>query len=328
MVQIPTLVQELNLRNQTNAVIMDTARFTIEQFNLFFTASNPAPAKLTSQLADCRSAYDRMNASYAMQMKSLDTSEIKSMDDEGDQLVYAVTGTVEAFMRMTFDAEKQRKAQVFNEFIRKYKIDTRENMISEWSKIQQACEEWAESAVLQEAATALGLAGAMARLQAIATTLRQTITQRSAEAPEAQAMQKAREAFYPEYRTLILLLNAFAAVDEDATRFSQLIGTLNRNIDYVRIHAMSGTSASGGSGTGGSGTSGGTSTDGGSTDPGTTTDPENPGTGGGGSTDPGTTTDPENPGTGGGGTTPDPSQGGGGSTDPEPDPDGGSDSDE
>lgn len=73
--------------------------------------------------------------------------------------MYAVTGTVEAFMRMTFDAEKQRKAQVFNEFIRKYKIDTRENMISEWSKIQQACEEWSESAVLQEAATALDWPG-------------------------------------------------------------------------------------------------------------------------------------------------------------------------
>lgn len=291
MVQIPALVQELNLRNQTNAVIIDTARFTIEQFNLFFTASNPAPAKLASQLANCSAAYGRMNSSYAVQVKSLDTADIKNLDTEGDQLVYAVTGTVEAFMRMAFDPEKQRKAQVFNEFFRKYNIDTRENMISEWSKIQQACEEWSETTALQDAATALGLAGAMARLQEVATTLRQTITQRSAEAPEAQAMKNAREAFYPEYRTLILLLNSFAAVDDDPTRFSQLIGTLNRNIDYVRIHAMSGTSAAGTSGTGGGGSS--------------TTDPENPGT-----------TAPADPGTSGGGSTdPDPGTSGGGSTD-------------
>ena len=139
MEQIPTLVQELNLRNQTNAVIIDTGRFTIEQFNLFFTQSNPAPAKLARQLTSCSSAYDRMNASYAVQVKSLDTAEIKGLDQEGDQLVYGITGTVDAFKRMTFDAEKQRKAQVFDLFFRKYGIDPRENMIAQWSKIQQAC---------------------------------------------------------------------------------------------------------------------------------------------------------------------------------------------
>lgn len=293
MVQIPTLVQELNLRNQTNAVIIDTGRFTIEQFNLFFTASNPAPAKLALQLTSCSSAYDRMNSSYAVQVKSLDTADIKGLDTEGDQLVYGVTGTVDAFKRMTFDAEKQRKAQVFDLFFRKYGIDPRENMISQWSKIQQACEEWSGSAELQDAATALGLAGAMARLTEIATVLRQKITERSAEAPEAKAMQNAREAFYPEYRTLILLLNSFAAIDDDVNRFSQLIGTLNRNIDYIRIHAMSGTSAAGTSGQGGGGTGTGSNEN------------ENPSTGGsgqgenGGGTTPTTPDTPSDPGTGG-----------------------------
>ena len=302
MVPIPILVQELNLRNQTNAVIIDTARFTIEQFNLFFTPSNPAPAKLALQLTSCTSAYDRMNASYAIQVKSLDTADIKGLDTEGDQLVYGVTGTVDAFKRMTFDAEKQRKAQVFDLFFRKYGIDPKENMISQWSKIQQACEEWSGSAELQDAATALGLAGAMARLSQIATTLRQKITDRSAEAPEAKAMQNAREAFYPEYRTLRLLLNSFAAIDDDPTRFSQLIGTLNRNIDYIRIHAMSSSSAAGTSGQGGGGST---------TSPENTDTPENPGTGdnqGGGTTPTNPTTPenpdtPDNPGTGGTGGT-------------------------
>ena len=208
MVEIPILMQDFNLRNLTNAVVVDTARFTIEQFNLFFTSSNPAPAKLARQLVSASSAYDRLNGAYALQMKSLDTEDISNLDSEGDQLVYAVTGTAEACMRMAFDAEKQRKAVVFNEFWRKYKVDAKENMISEWSKIQQACEEEAGSAELQAAAEALGLTGAMARLATIATELRRKITERSAEAPEAQAMKNAREAFYPEYRALILLLNA------------------------------------------------------------------------------------------------------------------------
>lgn len=301
MVQIPTLVQELNLRPQTNAVIIDTARFTIEQFNLFFTPSNPAPAKLALQLTSCSSAYDRMNASYAIQVKSLDTADIKGLDTEGDQLVYGVTGTVDAFKRMTFDAEKQRKAQVFDLFFRKYGIDPKENMISQWSKIQQACEEWSGSAELQDAATALGLAGAMARLQEIAAVLRQKITDRSAEAPEAKAMQNAREAFYPEYRTLILLLNSFAAIDDDVNRFSQLIGILNRNIDYIRIHAMSGTSAAGTSGQGGTGTTTPTTPDNGSDNP-STGDGDNQG-GGTGTITPTNPDTPSDPGTGGGGST-------------------------
>ena len=296
MVPIPILVQDFNLRNLTNAVVIDTGKFTIDQFNLFFTASNPAPAKLAQQLASSSSAYDRMNAAYALQMKSLDTADISSLDSEGDQLVYAVTGTVEAFMRMAFDAEKQRKAQVFNEFWRKYKIDAKENMISQWSKIQQACEEEAGSAELQAAAEALGLTGAMARLSAIATELRQKITERSAEAPEAQAMKNAREAFYPEYRALILLLNSFAAVDDDPTRFSQLISTLNKNINYVRIHAMAGGSAAGtsnsgggdgsstgsdtGSGDSGSGSGSGSGSDSGSGDSGSGTGTDTPGGGG------------------------------------------------
>lgn len=307
MVEIPILVQDFALRNLTNAVVVDTAKFTRDQFNLFFTPSNPAPTKLAQQFLIYSPAYDRLNAAYALQMKSLDTTDISNLDSEGDQLVYAVTGTVEAFMRMSFDADKQRKAVVFNEFWRKYKIDAKENMISEWSKIQQACEEEAGSAELQAAAEALGLTGAMARLAVIADELRQKITERSAEAPEAQAMKNAREALYPEYRALILLLNSYAAVDDDPTRFSQLIGTLNRNINYVRIHAVNGGSAAGTSNPGGGSSTGSeTGESGGST--------ETPG--GGGTTTPDT---PDNPGGGtntggdtGGGSTGGDNGGGGG----------------
>ena len=285
MEPIPSLVVDVALTRMSNAVVVDTGKFTIDQFNLFFTPSNPAPAKLARQLVSGSYAYDRLNAAYALQMKSLDTEDIANLDKEGDQLVYAVTGTVEACMRMAFDAEKQRKAQVFNEFWRKYKVDAKENMIAEWSKVQQACEEEAESAELQAAAEALGLTGAMARLAAIAAELRQKITERSAEAPEAQAMKNAREAFYPEYRALILLLNSFAAVDDDPTRYSQLIGTLNRNINYIRIHAMNSGPAAGA--TGGGDTGSGTTNPGNGGRTGTITPGggDTPGGGGGGSND-------------------------------------------
>ena len=51
-------------------------------------------------------------------------------------------------------------------------------------------------------------------------------------------MKQAREAVYPEYRALILLLNAFAVTDSEPDRYAALIFQLNNNIDYVKIHAM------------------------------------------------------------------------------------------
>jgi len=60
-------------------------------------------------------------------------------------------------------------------------FDTRENMISEWSKVQQLCEEHAASVSLQAAANTLGITGAIDRLTVISNTIREKITQRSSE---------------------------------------------------------------------------------------------------------------------------------------------------
>jgi len=91
--------------------------------------------------------------------------------------------------------------------------------------------------VRQDIAT-LGLTDLMTRLTAIAAELRQKMTERSAGLPAQKAMKQAREAVYPEYRALILLLNAFAVTDSEPDRYAALISQLNNNIDYVKIHAM------------------------------------------------------------------------------------------
>ena len=64
------------------------------------------------------------------------------------------------------------------------------------------------------------------------------MTERSAGLPAQKTMKQAREAVYPEYRALILLLNAFAVTDSEPDRYAALIFQLNNNIDYVKIHAM------------------------------------------------------------------------------------------
>ena len=82
-------------------------------------------------------------------------------------------------------------------------------MISEWSKVQQMCQEADTNYQLELAGKALGIKGAMDRLKVIADTIRTKITDRSASLPTQQQMKQARLAAYPEYKALIQILNAF-----------------------------------------------------------------------------------------------------------------------
>lgn len=238
MENIPVLVQELNLRNTTNAVCISVVKYALDQFDEFFTVENPIPTKLGRQLESTRTAYTALDVVYAQQLKAEETADISKLDTEGDQLVYGVKGLVDAFRRMDFDSDKKQAATRFYEFVRKHRIDPTENMISEWSKIEQFTGEWNATPSLQTDAATLGLTGAMTRLAAIERELRQLMTSRNDAAPEVQAVKKAREALYPEYRALVLLLNSFAVVNDDTQAYAQLINRLNKNIDYVRQHAM------------------------------------------------------------------------------------------
>lgn len=165
----------------------------------------------------------------------------------------AVKQTAEGAQKMTFDAARVAAGSSYVELLKKYRVDVKENMISEWSKIQQLCEEVDGSAALTAAAGTLGVAAAIARLKTIADDIRTKITQRSSELPDAQQMKKARLAMDPEYKALIQILNATAILYGKGGSFDNIIKTLNDNINYVKIHAMSKTSdTDGGSDDGGS----------------------------------------------------------------------------
>lgn len=282
MVQIPTLVQDLPLTRLTNSVLVGTMKFTLDQCGAFFTAQNPAPARLAQQQTDFSAAYGRLNAAYALTRESLLTQDISSLDDEGDQLYLAVKETSLAAQRMTYVQARKQAGDRNVVLLKKYRIDTKENMISEWSKIQQLCEEANASAQITADMATLGLTEVMARLTTIADTLRNKLTERSNELPALKAMKQAREAIYPEYRALIQLLNAFALVNDNVQQYASLISTLNGNIDYVRIHAMK----DGGETLGGGGSSqpdNGGGENGGGSDPTPTPDPNSGGGDNGGS---------------------------------------------
>lgn len=270
MQKIPTLVQDLGIARMTNSVYVGTMKFTVEQVEKFtdgFPSETPSVELLGSQLRDAKKAYRTLDDAYAKTLRSTITDEISSLDTEGDQLYMAVKQTVEGAQKMTFDQARVSAGNLLAELLKKYRVDTKENMISEWSKVQQLCEEASGSAAIGEAETTLGIASAMDRLAVIADTIREKITERSSELPEAQQMKKARATMDQEYKALITILNAAAVIFGGDGSFDGIVKTLNDNINYVKIHAMTG--VSGGSSDGG----GGGSDDDGGDDPTPTPDP-------------------------------------------------------
>lgn len=239
MIQIPEQVKDAPLVRMKNAVLVGTMKFTLDRFDASFDAEeNPAPPRLAAQLAEFRASYDALNTAYALTRESLITQDIAALDEEGDQLYLGLKETVEGARRMTYMPARKEAGDRLMVFLKKYRIDVRENMIEEWSKLEQMTEEADGDVLVRQDIATLGLTDLMTRLTAIAAELRQKMTERSAGLPAQKAMKQAREAVYPEYRALILLLNAFAVTDSEPERYSALISQLNNNIDYVKIHAM------------------------------------------------------------------------------------------
>ena len=239
MIQIPEQVKDAPIVRMKNAVLVGTMKFTLDRFDASFDAEeNPAPPRLAAQLAEFRASYEALNTAYALTRESLITQDIAALDEEGDQLYLGLKETVEGARRMTYMPARKEAGDRLMVFLKKYRIDVRENMIEEWSKLQQMTEEADGDVLVRQDIATLGLTDLMTRLTAIAAELRQKMTERSAGLPAQKAMKQAREAVYPEYRALILLLNAFAVTDSEPDRYAALIFQLNNNIDYVKIHAM------------------------------------------------------------------------------------------
>ncbi len=246
--KLPELVRELPLSRPTNAVYVGTMKFTVESVEAFteeFPSEHPSVAMLRTALTSAKAAYRVLDEAYAKTLRSAITDDISALDAEGDQLYMAVKMTAESAEKMTFDPARVAAAKLYTEMLKKYRIDTKENMISEWSKIQQLCEEAAQSEAIGQAEQTLGIATAMDRLTAISAQIRQKITERSGELPEAQQMKKTRAQMDPEYRVLIQVLNASAIIYGQDGTFDTIVKKLNDNINYVRIHAMPKGAASG-----------------------------------------------------------------------------------
>ena len=285
--------------------------FTRDQFAAFFTAQNPAPTKVATQLTRYNQRYGVLDDAYRIDDYSLDTERLKKADEDCDHTVMGVKKMTQAQQAFDFNPSVKSAADRMMQAYDKFDIDTAEDYLGENNKLQQFLQEVNTSAQLTADAETLGLTAALAQLAEKVALVRELLTQRGlAQAPKG-TMKAARAAMEPEYRWLIAILNAAALMSDDEHKFDTLIQTLNQNIDYLKTVVLA-RQGGGGSSSGGNGGGGGTDDDdnGGGTDP----------TPSGGGDEP-IPDDPDDPTPGGGGDEPIPD-------DPDPTPSGGGGGDE
>ena len=212
--------------------------FTKDQYLGFFTQENPAPAKVAEQWAVFLPAYNVLNEAYQFDKYSLDTGKLKKADDDCDHLFMAVKKMTQAQKAFEFNLPVKEAAERMMVCIDKYDINVEEDYLGENNKLQQMLEEINNSPSLTADAQTLGLTPALGQLSTSVTLMRTLLTQRGMAAPSKGAMKAARAAMEEAYRWLIVIINAATLMDENPSRFSNFILALNRNIDYLRVHAL------------------------------------------------------------------------------------------
>ena len=240
------------------------------------------PAKVEAAYTPFIAGVAAMDQAYRLSRASDFTQQIADEDTRRDGLYLALKSQVQMYQKFTFDTEKKAAATLLWNIIKKYGVDVTENYSEESGKIQQMIQELEDNQQAVENATALGLSSLITQLKTANEAVRTLMSQRNDERmlQEKAALAKARNEADEAYRDLILMLNAAAAMDDDPTRFDEVIMQVNELIKYYRLYVLktgkgtaddddkpsggNGDSNGGGSSSNGGGSNGGGSNGGGS----------------------------------------------------------------
>jgi hypothetical protein len=221
-----------------------------------------------------------------------------------DNLYKQLVSLLKMYMKFTFDAEKKAAADYLWNIVKKYNVDVAENYSEESGKLQQMLQELEAEAQAGQGLALLGLESLVAQLNTANEQVRTLMAQRNDErmALGKAALTKARAEADQAYRDLILSLNASVVMDNDPSRFDDLISQVNELIKYYRQYVVpkgkkdeeseeggnsgnsgnGGNTGNGGNGNGGSSSGSGTGdNNGGSTGGGSSTGDNNGGNSGG-----------------------------------------------
>ena len=255
------------------------------RFANFFTAQNPAPARVAAQLACFNAAIAAEDGFFKISTKSDLTPLIQEWDTKRDNNTSSLRAMAQAFALNPADAQKQADGQRVLDLMRHYALSNDDNYENQGSKTLQFCQAIDGSTTNTAAITNIGATAFYQGLKEANEQCRALIDQRNLERSEApqQTMVDLRAKTEAEYRDLIFITNAYAMTNDDIHAWDPLLNVLNEDINYYEKTVFAGNGSSSGNNGGNSGEGG---DNGGSGDnsgdtpdtPDTPDNPDNPGT--------------------------------------------------
>lgn len=194
------------------------------------------PQKVDAEFTPWVTAVIAEDGLYKTAAASDFTKQIKAKDDERDTLYKDIRKTVDTFAELAIFPEKQQAALKMQPVMKKYKINTAASYEAETVALSQWLQEQQRNYQLELAAKELGIFESIKQLKTLNEECRQLISQRNDERSTqvAAALREARKVSDQTWRSLVMILNAAALMDENEWKYRELFLSLNEEIKYFK----------------------------------------------------------------------------------------------
>ena len=198
------------------------------------------PVKVEPVYTSYKDSVTAVDDAYKLSRASDYTQKIADEDMRRDNLYKLLVTYLKTYLKFTFDAEKKEAASLVWNIVRKYNVDVAENYSEESGKLQQMLQELETNYQAEQRINTLGLQTLIAQLKAANEQVRTLMGYRNDERMQIEkaALFNARENADQAYRDLVLALNASVVMDENPTRFDELISQVNELIKYYRLYVV------------------------------------------------------------------------------------------
>ena len=198
------------------------------------------PAMITSQNTALVAAVQAEDEAYRTITRSPLTEQIAEADQVRDNTFVGLRTMVEALGRVGTAAQKEAAVRVL-QAMRDYQVSISENYELESTHIAQLIQQL-EVQPLSDDCTTLAITALVGQLKTENQQVQTLIAQRNEQQAgiDAQAMQRARQAADLVYVETVMVVNAFAVVEQQqgASPYDHAIDVINQDEDYYVQHVF------------------------------------------------------------------------------------------
>lgn len=198
------------------------------------------PAMITSQNTALAAAVTAEDEAYRTITRSPLTEQIAEADQVRDNTYIGLRTMVEALGRVGTAAQKEAAPRVL-QAMRDYQVSTSENYELESTHIAQLIQQL-ELQPLSDDCTTLAITSLVSQLKTENQQVQTLIAQRNEQQAgiDAQAMQRARQAADLVYVETVMVVNAFAVVEQQqgASPYDHAIDVVNQDQEYYVLHVF------------------------------------------------------------------------------------------